>query len=82
MPAGTATFWLKVSAETAVERANMGGVRRPLLEGPDPVATAAELLEGRTPFYGRARWTVDTEHSTVEDVSARILGILGREFPE
>jgi shikimate kinase len=82
VPPGTATVWLQVSPESAVRRASAEAGRRPLLAGPDPVARAAELLAERAPRYGAARWAVDTEGRTVEDVAARILEILTEEYPE
>lgn len=82
LPSGTATFWLQVSPETAVRRASEQGGRRPLLACDDPVRRASELLGERVDAYRRARWAVDTEGSTVDDVSARILAILAAEFPK
>jgi shikimate kinase len=81
VPGGTATFWLRVTPEEAVRRAGKEPGTRPLLGGPDPRAAARRLLEKRAPRYGEARWTVDTERSSVEDVTAGILEILAREYP-
>ena len=81
LPPGTASFWLRVSATTAVERATGQPGRRPLIAGEDPIGRAARLLSERADAYGRARWAVDTEGSTVDDVSARILEILASEYP-
>ncbi len=82
MPAGTATFWLTVSAEEAVRRASTEPRARPLLDRPDALAEASRLLAERSRFYAAAQWTVDTEDLPVEDVSARILEILSREYGE
>jgi shikimate kinase len=82
VPAGTASFWLRVSPEEAVRRVGATAGTRPLLAKADPLAEARRLVEWRTPFYMEAGWTVDTEGSAVEDVTARILGILAREYPE
>jgi len=76
VPAGTTTVWLEVSAQEAVRRASVEPNRRPLLGGSDAADTARSLLEARAPFYAAANYRVDTERSTVEDVSARIFGIL------
>jgi shikimate kinase len=81
VPAGTATVWLRVSPEEAVRRAGAGGTR-PLLVRPDAREEAARLVAQRHPYYAEARWTVDTERSSVEDVTARVLAILVREYPE
>jgi shikimate kinase len=82
LPVGTDSFWLKVSAPTAVQRASQEPGARPLLDRPDALEEASRLLVQRDPVYRQARWAVDTEHSSVEDVSARILEILIREYPE
>ena len=82
VPAGTATFWLKVSPGEAVRRAQRRPGTRPLLDRPDPLAAAERLLGERAPRYGEARWVVDTEGSSVEDVTAGILEILAREYPQ
>jgi shikimate kinase len=82
VPAGTATFWLEVSPAEAVRRARSQPGVRPLLDRPDPLAAAEALLSERAPRYGEARWTVDTDGSSVEDVTAGILEILAREYPE
>jgi len=79
VPEGTVSFWLKVSPEKAVERTAGEPGARPLLAGPDPLEKATRLLAEREPSYGEAQWTVDTEHSAVEDVASRILEILKRE---
>ena len=81
LPAGTASFWLRVSPEEAIRRAGTGAGSRPLLARPDALEEARRLLAWRSPFYGEARWTVDTERSAVEDVTATILEILAREYP-
>ena len=76
VPPGTATVWLQVSAEEAVRRSRGEPGTRPLLDVPDPVAAAAGLLAERVEGYAGARWRVDTERSSVEDVTARILELL------
>jgi len=82
LPEGTETFWLQVSPQTAVERVGGPSSERPLLSVPDPVREATELVSRRTGAYAAARWTVDTEGRTVEDVTARILEILAEIHPE
>ena len=76
VPEGTVIVWLEVSPEEAVRRAGRDAQRRPLLEGSDPVGRARDLLRRRTPAYAAAGWRVDTERSSVDDVTARILEIL------
>ncbi len=81
-PAGTETFWLRVSAEEAVRRASARPGTRPLLAGDDPLGRARRLLAEREPRYSRAGGVVDTDRRSVEDVTSEILGILGRKYPE
>jgi shikimate kinase len=76
LPEGTASIWLQVSADEAVRRVSGQIGRRPLLAGSDPAGTARMLLDQRSAAYAAARWRVDTERHTVEDVSARILRLL------
>jgi len=82
VPPGTATFWLQVSAPEAIKRAGVAAGTRPLLARPDAREEAARLIAARAPYYKDAMWAVDTERSTVEDVSARVLGILAEAYPE
>lgn len=81
VPPGTATFWLQVSAPEAMRRAEVGAGTRPLLARPDAQEEAIRLIVQRAPYYKDAMWAVDTERSSVEDVSARILGILAEAYP-
>jgi len=82
VPEGTATFWLKVSPAEAVRRATRHPGKRPLLDRPDALEAASRMLAEREPLYAAARWTVDTERSSVEDVTAGILEILEQDYPE
>jgi shikimate kinase len=82
LPRGTESFWLKVTAPTVIARAAGEPGSRPLLDRGDALEEASRLLAERDPVYRQARWMVDTEHSAVEDVAARILEILVREHPE
>jgi shikimate kinase len=81
LPEGTESFWLEVSSADAIQRTSKEPGARPLLDRPDALREASQLLAERDPFYRQARWRVDTEHSSIEDVSARILEILMREYP-
>ncbi|HSH74355.1 MAG TPA: shikimate kinase [Longimicrobiales bacterium] len=79
VPPGTAAFWLKVSPEEAIRRVGREPGKRPLLDRPDALDEARRLLGERSMLYAEAHWTVDTEGSAVEDVTARILEILAPE---
>ena len=82
LPVGTATVWLAVGPEEAVRRASGEPGRRPLLDVAEPEDEARRLLERRSTAYAAARWRVDTERSSVEDVTARILKLLSAHSPE
>jgi shikimate kinase len=82
VPAGTATVWLHVSVDEALRRADSHPLTRPLLLEEKSRERASKLLAERTPFYASATWRVDTEGSTVEDVTARILQILANQHNE
>ncbi len=70
--ADTLSVWLKVTAETAVERARRQGVDRPLLDVPRPVEHSRRLLARREPYYRLARLTLDTENVSVAALADRI----------
>ncbi len=77
LPPGTLSVWLRVSPEVAVARAGSSG-DRPLLTGPDPLATARRLLERRVSAYAEAQAEVDTDGRTPIDVSRTILALVER----
>ena len=81
LTADTAAVWLHVSAEEAVRRAGNQPHSRPLLEAKDALGAARELLQSRTPLYAEAAHEVDTEGFSVEDVSIRVLELLGLNEP-
>ncbi|MEM7417459.1 MAG: shikimate kinase [Gemmatimonadota bacterium] len=82
VPEGFCTVWLDVSLEGALARASGDATVRPLLTGPEGREVAANRYEERRPSYALAEVRVDTEGSTVDDVSARILEILAANRDE
>jgi shikimate kinase len=78
VPPGTLTVWLQVSPETALARirADRDGRLRPMVNTPDPAATALALLAAREPLYRRADLTVSTDGRDVraiaDDIEARM----------
>jgi len=51
---------------------------RPLLNVPDPKKQVEQLLASRAPFYAQADITVDTSALSVEQVTAKILNLIGK----
>lgn len=76
VPAGTVSIWLDVSADEALRRAGKEPGRRPLLDVERPLETARQLVEVRRLAYAAADRRVDTDASSVDDVTARVLAIL------
>jgi shikimate kinase len=76
LPAATVSVWLRVSPEEALRRASGQGIRRPMLETPDPLETARELLRLREPFYSVADVTLDTEGSDPQRLAVDLLRVI------
>lgn len=74
---GVLSVWLKVGAGAAVERAARDGTVRPLLDVPDPVGRARELLAAREPYYARARLHLDTRDTSPDRLARAIVEHLG-----
>jgi shikimate kinase len=78
VPPASLTVWLQVSPETALARirADREGRLRPMVDTPDPEATARRLLAAREPLYRRADLTISTDgravRSIAEDIEARL----------
>jgi len=79
--AGATTVWLRVSAEEAVRRAQAQSHDRPLLRRTDALRAVRELLLLRTPLYAKSQYEVDTEGFSVEDVTIRVMELLGLTGP-
>lgn len=78
--ADTLSVWLKVTAETAVERARRQDIDRPLLDVPRPVEHARRLLARREPYYRLARLTLDSEDVSVAALADRIARLARQEI--
>ncbi len=72
MKSGGITVYLKASVETVWDRIKDDD-SRPLLQVEDPVKTARDLLEKRTPMYERADIIISTDHLSCEQVADEIL---------
>lgn len=75
VPDGTVSIWLRVTPEVALARAG-GGTDRPVLDHPDRLGRARELLSTRTVSYAEADLEVDTDGRTPEDVCESILALI------
>ena len=65
-------FYLQASPETLYERVKDDD-SRPLLRGDDPVNILRRILSARSPYYGQADFTVNTEALSPEQASDRII---------
>lgn len=59
-PAGR-IIYLRATPETLVARLASARVRRPLLEGADPLDTLTKMYEARRPLYEEADFIIETE---------------------
>ena len=69
------TIYLKASVETIWERIK-DDTTRPLLQVENPVETARELLNKRTPMYEKADIIVLTDNLSLEQAADEILDLL------
>jgi shikimate kinase len=68
--------WLDANEETLFERASRSG-NRPLLQGDNPRAAFAQILEARLPLYAKiANIRINTSVLTDEEVAMAILSKL------
>lgn len=68
----TISIWLKASIETIKDRASRR-TDRPLLKNVDQDKVLRELSEKRYPIYGRATFTIETDHGDAERAMAEIV---------
>ena len=81
LAADTLSVWLRVTAETAVERAREQNIERPLLNVAQPVERARRLLARRESRYRLARLTLDSEDISITALASRIAR-LARQGPQ
>ena len=72
------TVYLKATVETIWERIK-DDTSRPLLQVENPVDTARELLEKRTPMYEKADIVLDTDGLSPEVVAEEILSSINSD---
>ena len=72
-------FWLKASIHVIVKRIESGTERPALTEGKSFTDEVADVLKKRLPRYsGAARYEIDTDNLTPDQVAARIIEIWKR----
>jgi shikimate kinase len=69
---GSRIIYLRASPTTALSRMAGGRARRPLLEGPDPLAKLTDLYESRRSLYETADFVLDTEVIDKTEVIERV----------
>ena len=72
----TMSVWLQVSPTEAVRRASEQGPTRPLLEGENVMDRATALLLTREASYRRARYTLDSERYTPQELADEIVNLM------
>jgi len=72
------TIYLKASVETIWERIK-DDTSRPLLQVENPVETARELLDKRTPMYEKADIIISTDSLSLQQVADQIFTLLNKE---
>jgi len=77
MKANGITIYLKASVETIWERIK-NDTSRPLLQVDNPVETATELLNKRTPMYERADIILNTDTLSLQQVADEIFDRLSK----
>ncbi len=66
--------WIRIDASESVRRAAPNRRARPLLDCPDPLARAVELLEKRNPLYGEcADFIVDSGAESIARATAEMI---------
>jgi shikimate kinase len=70
---GNLVVCLHASPEQIAERLARSRERRPLLDGPDPLATIRRLQEQRAPIYAQAHRTIVTDGHTLGEVATAVL---------
>lgn len=68
----TLVVWLRITPEEAVRRSRTAPQHRPLLDGPDPLAIAEQLIADREPLYRLADFAVDVDGREPSEIAAEI----------
>jgi shikimate kinase len=73
------TVYLRVSAESALERLGLGVATRPLLAGGDPMAAIRALETARLALYATADRAIDTEALDLQAVVESLIQMTSAE---
>lgn len=73
-----AVVWLRVSSHRVLHR--IGDARsRPLIDPSDPLGSIEQRLREREPLYAKARYTIDVDDRTPEQIAAEIDLLVSKE---
>ncbi len=75
----TMSVWLQVSPAVSVRRAAEEGSTRPLLDGGDVADRATALLLAREASYRRARYALDSEQYSPQELAGEIMRLITRQ---
>ena len=70
------TVWVKASPTEHMSRVRAQGDLRPMAEDKAAMSELVTILQSREPFYARARTTLDTSGTSVEDSLATLLRLI------
>jgi len=70
------TVWIKASPSEHMNRVRTQGDLRPMAEDKAAMSELVTILQSRELLYARARATLDTSRTTVEESSARLLRMI------
>ena len=70
------TVWIKASPSEHMSRVRTQGDLRPMAEDKAAMSELVTILQSRELLYARARATLDTSRTTVEESSARLLRMI------
>ena len=79
LPSRTLSVWLQVTAGEAVRRIGLDGPTRPLLEDPNPVGRADELMRAREKWYAKANMALMTDDQEPTALAGEIAKYVGGE---
>ena len=70
----SSSVWLRCPIEVCLQRLAASSTKRPLFSDPEQMAN---LYQHRLKYYKRARYHVDSEQGTPEEIALKIMELLG-----